>query len=125
MKTRVLLFLIFAIMVFALGTVVTVLFNTAPTSNDIVALFYISLFCTLFGITFFAVYSVSYLRLQALPDWQSTASALRLATVLAALISALLLIRSVNLLNAATFIILIILAVASELILRRRSALKG
>jgi|GEM_PF-1911798 len=124
MKTRVLLFLLFTITVFAIGTLVTVLFNTTPSSTGVVALFYTSFFATLFGLIFFSVYGLAYLRLQAIPNWQSTLTALRLGVVGSTLFSVLLAIRSVNLLNLATFIILVILAVAAELVMRKRSIQK-
>ncbi|QQG50108.1 MAG: hypothetical protein HZB70_00790 [Candidatus Berkelbacteria bacterium] len=124
MKTKVLLFLIFAVTIFALGTVVTVLFNTAPTSADVIALFYLALLVAVFGIIFFATYSFHYLKLQAIPSWQSTIGAMRLGLVGGLLIIALLAIRSVDYLNTATFIVLFLLAIATELILRKRTVLK-
>lgn len=124
MKTKVLLFIIFALSVFAIGTVITVLFNTAPTSADVIALFYVALLVTLFGLIFFSVYSFYYLRLQAIPSWQSTVSALRLGLVGALLAVAILAIRSINYLNTATFIVLCLLAVATELVLRKRTVMK-
>ncbi len=121
MKTKVLIFLIFTISVFAIGTLITVLFNTAPTSRDVIALFYLALFASIFGVAFFINYGFNYLKFQALPSWNSTAGALRLSTVISVLGCVMLSVRSVKLLNWITFVILIILAVAAELILRRRS----
>ena len=121
MKTRVLLFLFFTITIFALGTVISILFNTAPTSREIIALLYFALFTTIFGVVFFAVYSFHYLRQQAIPSWQSTLTAVRLGLVIGLLVDILLAIRSVNLLNTATFIILVLIAVAAELLLRKRT----
>jgi hypothetical protein len=121
MKTKALLFLIFAVTVFAFGTLITVLFNTAPIGTNVVALLYISLLTTLFGLIFFATYGFFYLRLQAMPSWQATATALRLGSLGATLLVLSLMIRSLNLLNSLTFLILIILTVATELMMRRRS----
>jgi hypothetical protein len=122
MKTRVLLFIIFAVSVFAFGTLVTTLFNTAPIENEVIVMFYLALFVALFGLTFFITYGFYYLRLQATPNWQSTLFALRLGTIAGLLAVILLAIQSVNLLNAATFIILLVLSVVAELIMRRRTA---
>lgn len=124
MKTKVLLFLLFTLTAFAIGTVVTLLFNTAPTSKEIIALFYISLFATIFGLVFFTIYSFFYLRLQAIPPWLSTVSAIRLGVVTAGLITVLLAVRSVEMLNTATFVILVVLAGVAELLLRRKTMMK-
>lgn len=124
MKTRVLLFLLFVVTLFAAGTLVTVLFNTAPNTREIIALFYTALFCTVFGLIFFTSYGVAALRYQGLPDWHSTVASLRLGLVGGLFVGILSAIQSVQLLNTATFIILIILAVAGELMLRKRLAVK-
>lgn len=120
MKTKVLLFLIFAVGVFAFGTLITTLFNTVPSSNTVVAMFYVSFLITLFTVIFFISYGLYYLRLQSMPNWQSTLFSLRLGALSALVAAILLAIRSVNLLNAATIIILLLLAVAAELVMRRR-----
>lgn len=121
MRTKVLLFLLFVITLSALGTLVTVIFNTAPTTREIIALFYLSLIISVFGLTFFAIYGFAALRMQAIPDWQSTLGAFRLGAIVGVFSAITLAIQSVKLLNVATFVILLILALASELILRRRA----
>ncbi len=120
MKTRVLLFSIFTIVVFAIGTTIAVLFNTVPSNSEVIALFYLSLMLTIFGLIFFVTYLFAYLRAQALPGWNQTLSSLRLGAVTGLMIVVLLAIRSVNLLNIPTFIIVLILSIAAELILRRK-----
>lgn len=124
MKTRVLLFLLFVVTLFAAGTLVTVLFNTAPNTREVIALFYTALVCTVFGVIFFTSYGVAALRYQGLPDWHSTVAALRLGLVGGMFVGIMAAIQSVRLLNTATFIILVILAVAGELMLRKRLAIK-
>ncbi len=120
MKTRVLLFLLFVVTLSAVGTLIALLFNSTPTTKEIIGLFYLALGATAFGLVFFALYGASALRLQAIPDWQSTLSALRIGLIAGVFIPILLAIQSVELLNVATFIILVLLAVASELMLRRK-----
>lgn len=125
MKTRVLLFLLFVITLVAAGTLITVVFNSAPNTGEIIALFYLSLIGTIFGLVFFALYGFRALRFQAIPDWQSTLWALRMGAITGVLTAVMLAIRSVRLLNLATFIILIILALMSELMMRRRALSVG
>jgi hypothetical protein len=125
MKTRVLLFILFVATLSAAGTLVTVLFNTAPNTREVIALFYTALMVTVFGLVFFTSYGVSALRFQGIPDWQSTVAAMRIGLVASVFLAILAAIQSVQLLNTATFIILIILAIAGELILRKRLILKN
>lgn len=124
MKTRVLLFLVFVVTLSAAGTLITVLFNAAPNTREIVALLYAAMLCTVFGLVFFALYGVSALKFQGIPDWHSTVAAMRVGLVASIFFVVLLAIQSVQLLNTATFIILIILAIAGELMLRKRLILK-
>lgn len=125
MKTRALLFFLFTLSVFAIGTVITVLFNTVPTNTEVIALLYLSLFVAVFGAVFFTTYLFSYLRAQALPGWEQTLSSLRLGTVLGAMVITLLAIRSINLLNIPTFIIIVLLTFAAEIMLRRKIRIKA
>lgn len=120
MKTRVLLFLLFVIVIASAGTLITVIFNTAPNTREIVGLFYLSLIGTLFGLVFFPLYGFWALRFQAVPDWQTTLSALRIGLISGTFAAIALAIRSVELLNVATVIILIILSVFAELMSRKR-----
>lgn len=120
MKTRVLLFLLFVVTLSAAGTLVTVLFNTAPNTREVIALLYTAFLCTVFGLVFFTLYGISALRFQGIPDWHSTVAAMRIGLVTSIFFVVLLAIQSVQLLNTATFIILIILAIAGELMLRKR-----
>lgn len=120
MKTRVLLFILFVIVLVCAGTLVTVVFNSAPTTREVIALFYLSLIGTLFGLVFFPLYIFWSLRFQSLPDWQTTQFALRIGVITGVFAAVALAIRSVELLNAATVIILLVLAVFTELISRKR-----
>ncbi len=120
MKTRVLLFFLFSVTVFAVGTLITVLFNTAPATSEVIALFYTSLLLTVFGLVFFLIYGLASLRFQAIPDWRTTTGAFRMSGITAVLTAVILGIQSVSLLNAATLIILVLLAAAAELLLRRK-----
>lgn len=124
MKTRVLLFLLFVVTLSSAGTLVTVLFNTVPNTREVIALFYTALALTIFGLVFFTAYGIAALRFQGLPDWHSTLAALRLGLVLGLFVVVMSAIQSVQLLNVATFIILIILAIAGDLMLRKRLQLK-
>ena len=123
MKTRVLLFLLFVIVLSSAGTLVTVLFNTAPNTREVIGLFYLALIGTLFGLVFFPMYGFWALRFQGLPDWQTTLQALRVALIIGVLGAVALAIRSVELLNVATVIILVVLAIFVELMSRRKIAL--
>ncbi|MEX0594777.1 MAG: hypothetical protein WD157_01610, partial [Patescibacteria group bacterium] len=82
MKTKVLVFLIFTVTLFAIGTLVTILFNMPPDNRSVLAMFYTCVFLLIFGAVFFIGYGVNHYRFQALPPWQQTASVFRYGALL-------------------------------------------
>jgi len=120
MKIKALLFVIFTISLFALGVLVTTLFNTAPATNDAVAMFYASLFIALFGIIFFLLLLFTRLQTQVSPGLAAIKMMLRLAAVFDALIIALLALRSNNVLSWPTAIVLFVVTIIIGVMLKRR-----
>lgn len=120
MKSRVLVFIIFTISLFALGLLVTTLFNTSPTSLENVLMMYFSLFLTLVGLFFFINYGATYKRMATSPNLTSVWSMLKLALILDVLILTLIFLKSTQVLNAPTTIILMIVAVIVALITKKR-----
>lgn len=120
MKIKVLLFALFAISLFALGVLITTLFNTNPTSSDVLGLFYIALFVTLYGLVFYAMLIFAYLRHQAPAQISWVKSSLRLSGVVSLLMVGLLALQAQRLLNIATFLVLVVASVMLELMMRRR-----
>lgn len=120
MKLKVLLFSIFSISLFSLGVLITTISNTAPTSLDVIGMFYVSLFFTLYGIIFFFLLCLAYLRLQAMPPVTQVISLIRLSGLVSLFVIGILAIQSLDLLNIATFLALLAAAVILELVMRRR-----
>lgn len=120
MRTKSLIFSIFTILLFALGLLITVIFNMVPDTTPVLVMFYASLFFSVFGLIFFTFYLVQYKQSETLPPWSRTVAALRWSflTSLAAVI--LLMLKSVDLLNAATLAIIIVATFMGEVLLRRK-----
>lgn len=120
MKIKVLLFALFAISLFALGVLITTLFNTNPTSSDVLGLFYVALFVTLYGLVFYAMLILAYLRHQAPAQISWVKSNLRLSGVISLFAVAILALQAQRLLNFATFLVLVAASIMLELMMRRR-----
>lgn len=120
MKVKALLFVIFTIFLFALGILVTTLFNSAPTAPDAVAMFYASLFLALFGLIFFIMLIVMYLKTKVTPGFSTLKTLVGLVLTADALLIALLVLKANEILNWATSIVLALLAVITSVVLKRR-----
>src|SRR5688572_6631254 len=120
MRTKAVLFTLFTLTLFAFATVVTVLFNTAPISYEVILLFYGSLGLTLVGLLFFAFFAFLRLRYNSTPPWLSTVLAARWAVMVTLFISVSLLLRSYGVWNVATALVLIAAVGAADLLFRRR-----
>lgn len=99
---------------------VTLLFNSAPATNRLIAYFFLALFASLAGIGFFSLYGFNYFRFRSTPPWQATLSAGRLAVLIATYLTLALLLRSYRLWNIATGIVLVVILVVVDLIWRGR-----
>ncbi len=124
MKTKVLLFFLFALTLFAAGTLITLLFNVPPTGWQVLALFYGALFLLIFGLVFFTGYGVNRYRFQALPPWQQTATVSRYGILLGVLTVLCLLVSAYIGLSWPLFIVLLAFIACAELLWRRRKAIK-
>ncbi len=120
MKTKALLFVIFTIFLFALGVLVTTLFNTAPVTLDAVAMLYASLGLTLYGLIFFIFIVVVRLQTQVTPGLSTIKSLLRLTFVVDALIIILLALRANEVLSWPTAIVLAVVAMIIGVVMKRR-----
>lgn len=125
MKTKALLFSLFTVTLLAVGTLITVFFNTAPTTRDIVWLFYVSLFVSCFGLIFLGLFLANYIKDRSTPPWQTTLANFRYATIGAIFIAVMLALRSHEVLNFASGIVIIIGLIMAELVWRRKGALKS
>lgn len=125
MKTRILLFVIFAVSLFSLGLLLTVLFNSPPKGSNTLLLFYGSFALTITGLAFYAQYITSTItgRIQG-SYWKTILDHLRIAIIVSGTVTIMTLLQANRLLNAATALILIFAAVVAELMLKRRSTIK-
>lgn len=121
MKVKALLFVIFTICLFSFGVLITTLFNTAPTTNDAVAMFYASLSITLFGVIFFLLMLLSWLQTHVSLGFATLMDILRLAVIIDVLIIALLALEANNVLNWATSVVLVVLTVIVGVVIKRRN----
>ncbi|MEK7171078.1 MAG: hypothetical protein AAB774_02130 [Patescibacteria group bacterium] len=120
MKIKALLFVIFTVFLFALGVLVTTLFNTSPVTPDAVAMFYASLGLTLFGLIFFVIFVIVRLQTQVNPGLSAIKAMLRQTLVVDILVVVMLALKSNNVLNWATAIVLTVVAAIIGVILKRR-----
>jgi len=121
MKTKVLLFVIFAITLFSLGALITVIFNSQPNTAEVLIMFYLCLFLTVFGVVFYAIFGLLYWREgMVVPGWSGTSTTSRLALIAASMTVISLLLRSYDLLNVATVLVILAGAAIFELSSRRR-----
>lgn len=120
MRIKALLFVIFTVFLFALGVLVTTLFNAAPVTPDAVAMFYASLALTIFGLIFFIIFIIVRLQTQITPGLSAIKAMLRQSLVVDILAIALLALKANNVLNWATAIVLTVVALIIGVILKRR-----
>lgn len=120
MRIKALLFVIFTVFLFALGVLVTTLFNTAPVTPDAVAMFYASLSLTLFGLIFFIIFIIVRLQTQIIPGLSAIKAMLRQSLVVDILAIAMLALKANNVLNWATAIVLTVVALIIGVVLKRR-----
>lgn len=124
MKTKILLFSIFAITLFAIGSAITVLFNTAPTTRDVIWLFYTATLFSLFGLAFLTMYLVSYLRFRLTPSSQTISNSLRYSTLFGLCVVALIALGANNSLNWLIGLIVVGVMIIADLLWRRRTPFK-
>lgn len=124
MKTKILLFSVFTITLLAIGTVITVLFNTAPETKDVIWLFYTATFFFLSGLAFLVMYLVSYLRFRLTPAAQTIANSLRYSALFGLCVIALIALGANNSLNWLIGLIVIGAMVIADLLWRRRTPFK-
>ncbi|HSX42027.1 MAG TPA: hypothetical protein VLE93_01615 [Candidatus Saccharimonadales bacterium] len=124
MKTKAILFGLFAVTLFSVGTTVTLIFNSAPTDHQLISYFFLSLFVSLFGAFFFIQLAINFFRFHATPPWQSTLASGRIAVLLSAFLTLALLLRSYKLWNVATGIVLFVIVVVLDMLWRGRLKLK-
>lgn len=124
MKTKTILFALFAVTLFAIGTTVTLLFNSAPTEQNLISYFFLSLFVSIFGLFFFVALVINFFRFHSTPPWQSTLASGRYSVLLALFLTLSLLLRSYKLWNIATGIVLFVIVVVLDLLWRGRLKLK-
>ena len=120
MKTRSILFSIFAITLFALGFVVTLLFNSSPTKSATIVEFFAALFICVFGVIFFLLLIANFFRYQATPQWQSTINSSRWAALTAGYAVLGLILSVFRLLNLATALVLLAIFIVVDLLWRGR-----
>ncbi len=125
MKTRALLFGLFALTLFAIATLLSLLLNYSPSATETIGLFYVAVFLTTFGLTFFALYGFFYFRAQMIPSWKQTVTAFRIGSLTGLLLVAYLLLSHNNSLNSATVIVLLVGMIIVEISLRKRTLVKS
>lgn len=124
MKTRVLIFILFALTLVSTGGLFAIIFNTAPDNGNIIALFYLSIFFLMFGLVFFIGYGINRFRYQAMPPWQQTSAVFRYGTLLG-IFTVVNLLMSVYIgYSTPLLIVLIFLVLLGEIIWRKRSNIK-
>ncbi len=121
MKIKALLFVIFTIFLFALGVLVTTLFNASPVTPDAVAMLYVSLYLALFGLIFFFILINICLLTKVTPGPVTLKTICRLTLIIDLLLVALLALKAYNVLNWPTSIILALVALIIGVIFKRRS----
>ena len=124
MKTKILLFSAFTVTLFAIGVDITVLFNTEPTTRDLIWLFYVATFFSLLGLSFLILYYASYLRFRLTPSAQSIGNALRYATLFGLCVAILIALRANNSLSWLVGIIVVGVMIIADLLWRRRTPFK-
>ena len=122
MKTRAILFIIFTVALFALGVLITTVFNAAPTGRDAMLMFYVSAALFLFGLIFFGLYFFWWIRRQTPPTGLAVGAIARASLVADLFLLLILALRAGDVLIWATALVLLVAAFILTLILRRRLA---
>lgn len=122
MKSKILIFGLFSVTLFALATTITLLFNTSPDSPKIIVGFFSAIFLTLFGLLYIIFFGFQYLRYRSIAPWQSTLQNIRFSLIGAMTTVVLLLMSAYEIVTPATLIIVLIIAILTELVWRRRTA---
>jgi hypothetical protein len=122
MKTKSLLFILFTATLFAIGTIITLLFNTAPTETATIATLYISIFVAILGVIFFGFYGYNYYNHASTPPWKSTAASLRWGFLTGCFVVVSLMLSSYSALNTPTFLVLIVATIIVEFVWRKRKS---
>ena len=120
MKIKALFFIIFTVTLFALGVLITTLFNTGPVTKDAVILFYASLFLVAFGTLFFTLLLVIYQRTGVIPGRTMSVAVIRGVLVFDFLIVALLALKAEDILTWPNALVLALATSISTVLLRRR-----
>ncbi len=119
MRTKAVLFTIFAATLFATATFISVIFNTAPTTLGVIILFYASLIITILGLFFLVGYAVSFFKYHSTPPWQVTVSLVRVGIILALSLAVVMALRSYQLMNWATFLVILAISIMAEFMGRK------
>ncbi|MBI4948136.1 hypothetical protein HY844_01070 [Candidatus Berkelbacteria bacterium] len=120
MKIKSFIFAIFTLTLLALTTFVTILFNTKPNAVDILIIFYTSILLTISGSIFLLRLFFAYMRENDLPSWSSITTFLRLSLVIAFYSTLALYLQSVKILSTAVVMALLLSAVFTEVLLKRK-----
>ena len=123
MKIKPLLFVIFTVSLFALGVLVTTLFNTAPTTTDAITMFFGSLFIALFGVITTILVLWLYLRTRVAVGVAALKSILRQSLIIDCFAIVLLTLKANDVLNWATSVTLAVVALIAALILVKRNVI--
>lgn len=116
MRTRILLFFIFAITLFAIGTTVTLLFNSAPENRGIIVGLYVAIYISIFGCMSLAFYGYNRYQYEATPPWKATSASIKYSLLASLFVAIILFLGSKGLLNWFSAItMLIIMAVLALL----------
>ena len=120
MKYKLALFSIFTISIFALGVLITTLFNTAPVATENVIMFYISLFLTFFGIIFFLLHLLARRKYGETMSMTILFSLVKTTIIIDLLLIILLFLQSKSVLNLPTAAVLAVAALIIIAINRKR-----
>ena len=122
MKTKATLFIIFTVMLFAFGVLITTLFNTAPTTKDAILMFYISGYLVLFGLLFYGQYIFRWLKDRSTPASLTITGMVRSSLIIDLFLLIILAFRAGGVLNLATAMVLIVAAFIVMLVTKKRLA---
>ena len=107
MKSRILLFSVFSLSLFAFAVLLTILFNTTPSHPEEIIAFFGSLLFVLFGFITFGFYIFSFYRSKTIPNWSDVLSYVKQSLVLSLGIVLIISLRAYKLINGPSLLILI------------------
>jgi len=122
MKARAALFIVFTLTLFAMGVLITTLFNTAPSTRDALPLFYVSALIFLFGLVFLSSFAFYWFRHRVIPVGLTLNLIIRLSIVTDLFVLALLALEASNVLSWATSLVLLVAAIIGMFIFRKKIA---